>query len=106
MNAGERIKEMRIKYGYRQADLAGLIGCSAQVISNIERGVTDISADIALRIADVFHTPVKNFLTENRPQSVVLSPEEYSLVSYYRKLLPNERKLLLQMFGLFMANQK
>jgi hypothetical protein len=76
------------------------------VISNIKRDVTGISAGIALRIADVFHTPVKKFLTENRPQSVVLSPEEYSLVSYYRKLLPNERKLLLQMFGLFMANQK
>lgn len=39
MNTGERIKELRTHAGIKQSELAEAIGCTSQVVSNVERGI-------------------------------------------------------------------
>ncbi|MCD8011589.1 MAG: helix-turn-helix domain-containing protein [Lachnospiraceae bacterium] len=87
MVAGTRIRELRLNHGYRQSDLADRVGCSTQVISNIERSVTGVSADMALKIANEFHVPVEDIMQEPSVKSVCLTQEEFQLLSDYRKLL-------------------
>ena len=106
MTVGEKIKDMRMKYGYRQAELADRLGCSKQVISNIERGVTGVSADLALRVAKEFHVPVDDVLSSNGIGSVFLSRQESALVSEYRKLLPEEREMLMEMLEVVVSHRR
>lgn len=97
MTTGTRIKELRLAHGYRQTDLAKLVGCSSQVISNIERGVTVVSADLALKIANEFHVQVEEIMIDSTPTTVYLTEDESLLLSNYRKLLSSDQKLLLIM---------
>lgn len=97
MTIVKKIKDMRLRYGYRQANLAEKIGCSKQVVSNIERGETSVSADLAVRIAAVFRVPVDEILSAPGAGSASLSKEEYWIVSEYRKMLPEERELLIDL---------
>ncbi|MDD2960024.1 MAG: helix-turn-helix transcriptional regulator [Lachnospiraceae bacterium] len=105
MNTGERIKELRKKFGWLQSDLAIRVGCSTQVISNLERSCSKASADMAARIAEQFHIPIDDLLLDEPPAQITLSSEEKNLVLDYRKLLPNERKMLLEMFTVFLKNK-
>lgn len=53
--AGERIKEKRLQFGYSQAKLAELVGVHRATISKFEAGRTDrMSSAIASRLADCF----------------------------------------------------
>lgn len=56
-NIGEKIKELRIESGATQLQLGEYAGCSGQVISNIERGYTNPSAQVLNKIAEFFHVP-------------------------------------------------
>jgi len=105
MTTGTRIRELRLNYRYRQSDLAERIGCSTQVVSNIERSMTGVSADMALKIANEFHVPAEDIMQESSVKSICLTQEEFQLLSDYRKLLSNEKKLLLDMFHLFLASK-
>lgn len=57
MTTGERIRELRLKQGLSQGKLGDFVGCSGQVISNIERGYTGSNSDVIGRIAAHFHVP-------------------------------------------------
>ena len=54
---GRRIKALREESGLTQLQLADRIGCSGQVISNIERGYSQPAADIVNKIAAYFRVP-------------------------------------------------
>mgnify|MGYP000547322332 CR=1 FL=1 len=61
-NIGEKIKELRTESGTTQLQLGGYAGCSGQVISNIERGYTNPSAQVLNKIAEFFPCSFRLFI--------------------------------------------
>jgi len=53
----EKIKELRTSKGASQEELGKVLGKSHAAISDIERGITDVSVQELSLIADFFHTP-------------------------------------------------
>lgn len=102
MNTGERIKDQRKKRDITQAELAEAIGCSPQVVSNIERGYSGCSSVLAARIAEVFGIPADDLLKDNTEDSFFLTKDEKEFVLQYRMLKSNEQKLLRCMLTSFM----
>ena len=74
-NIGEKIKELRIESGATQLQLGEYAGCSGQVISNIERGYTNPSAQVLNKIAEFFHVPSDYLLGKSKSQWIALDPE-------------------------------
>lgn len=103
MTTGERVKKFRVRYGYRQSDLARQAGCSTQVISNIERGVTELTVEIAVKIADTFHLPVDALVKDPDNGGEYLSYEECFLITGFRRMDPAGRKMLLDLINFFAA---
>jgi putative transcriptional regulator len=54
-----RIKELRAREGYTQADLAKLVGVRRETISFVENGEYNPSLLLAKRIATVFEEPIE-----------------------------------------------
>ena len=65
---GEKIKELRLESGATQLQLGEYVGCSGQVISNIERGYTNPSAAILKKISEYFHVPSDYLLGKSKSQ--------------------------------------
>lgn len=103
MTTGERIRKYRHMYGYKQSDLARQAGCSTQVISNIERGITEVSVGTAVKIADTFQLPVDALLQDPDKEKDQLSCEECYLITGFRRLDPAGRKMLLDLINFFAA---
>lgn len=59
MPLGNRLKELRAAKSLNQQQLGQLVRASRQTISLIERGDYNPSITLALRIAQVFETPVE-----------------------------------------------
>lgn len=53
------VRRLRKLAGYRQEDLAGMLGVSRQTVIAIENDRYDPSLGLAIRIARVFRTPVE-----------------------------------------------
>lgn len=51
---GERIKNLRLELGITQLELAEYVGCSGQVISNLERSYTKPKTEVLNKIAEYF----------------------------------------------------
>lgn len=54
---GDRIRMLREERGMRQGELADMVGCTGQVISNIERGYTGAKQGLVSKLAEFFHVP-------------------------------------------------
>ena len=72
---GEKIKELRMESGITQLQLGDYAGCSGQVISNIERGYTNPSADVLNKISEYFHVPSDYLLGKSKSQWLALDPD-------------------------------
>lgn len=57
-NFGNRIKELRIKHGLSQGDLAKITGLTRQAISNYERGDREPKMETWRKIADCFNVSI------------------------------------------------
>ena len=70
MPLGNRLKELRAAKSLNQQQLGQLVEASRQTISLIERGDYNPSITLALRIAQVFETPVEEvfYLTGEEEQ--------------------------------------
>ena len=69
------IKSLRSDIGVTQLQLGEYAGCSGQVISNIERGYTNPSAQVLNKIAEFFHVPSDYLLGKSKSQWIALDPE-------------------------------
>lgn len=106
MTTGERIRALRIEHGYMQWELGEMVGCTKQVISNIERGKTEVSAEMAARFANVFHVIADELVREDDPYVMRLTPEERSLIRTYRSLDQNERCFLQEVYNSYKKYRK
>jgi DNA-binding XRE family transcriptional regulator len=55
-----RIKEYREKAGYKQSELAELVGARRETIVHLENGKYNPSLKLAMDIAKVFHVTVED----------------------------------------------
>ena len=63
MPLANRVKELRAAKGLNQQELGALVGASRQTVSLIERGDSNPSVTLALRIARGFSVPVEEVFT-------------------------------------------
>ncbi len=69
-----RLKELRLEAGLKQSDLAKIVGCSQQTISNYEIGAsTNLDSIVEEAIANYFSCTI-DYL---RGLSSIKNPEEY-----------------------------
>lgn len=59
---GERLKELRTKFGFTQADISSLLGVDQSLISKYESGERQVSMDTLEKLGDLYccdliHTP-------------------------------------------------
>lgn len=66
---GLRIKELRIKKGLTQDNLAELVGCNTSHISNIENNHTKVSLNVLLSIANTLNTSIDYLLANQYDNS-------------------------------------
>ncbi|WP_294769964.1 helix-turn-helix transcriptional regulator [uncultured Gemmiger sp.] len=59
MALSTKLKEYREAKGFKQADLAELVGVRRETIVNLEKGKYNPSLKLAMDIAKVFHTTVE-----------------------------------------------
>lgn len=53
--SGERIRRLRIQYGYTQEQLAGKLNIDRSLISHVEAGKRGCSVDLLVRFSDLFN---------------------------------------------------
>mgnify|MGYP000715421513 CR=1 FL=1 len=86
-NIGEKIKELRTESGATQLQLGEYAGCSGQVISNIERGYTNPSAQVLNKIAEFFHVPSDYLLGNQNLSGLHLIQKRECLASDHVSLI-------------------
>lgn len=89
---GKRIKELRNKYRFTQAELANYVGVTKSTIAAYENDSRLPSYDVLIKMADVFKVSVDSLLL-NRSETVIdisgLKPEQIDILEkmifYFRK---------------------
>ena len=86
MALSNNLKEARIKKGYKQEELAALVGKSKNVISNWERGDNKPDADTLFKLCDILDVDANYLLGWENNQNLSLSISEQSLIKKFRSL--------------------
>ena len=98
MDIGHRMKELRIQYGLTQQELADRSELSKGFISQLERGLTTPSIGTLLDIIQCLGTTPAEFFSDDEPEQIVFSPEDYFEKNYKKRsclvewLSPNAQK--------------
>ncbi len=80
MTIGKRIKELRTEAGLLQSEFGRIVGVSAQVISNIERGYTKPSTELVNQCAKYFGVPADYILGRTNSTYTAADPTKVSEV--------------------------
>ena len=98
MDIGHRMKELRIQYGLTQQELADRSELSKGFISQLERNLTTPSIGTLLDIIQCLGTTPAEFFTDDEPEQIVFSPDDYFEKNYKKRnckiewLIPNAQK--------------
>lgn len=76
MNIGKKIKELRIKSGLTQEDLANRCELSKGFISQLERDLTSPSITTLIDILECLGTNIKDFFNDEADEKVVFKKED------------------------------
>ncbi len=105
MKYGEKIRELRERFGLSQRDLAQKLGVHKQMISDVERGKQKrFNPYIEHRLIEIFNLDPKWLLEEDEPQEVIveqqeekqddeelLRAQELMLLKYFEEIPPQKR---------------
>jgi len=75
-SVGQRIASLRKASGFSQAQLASLLNVSRNIVSNIEIGRIQITADILVKLARIFRVSTDSILEVEPPAT---DPQSISL---------------------------
>ena len=64
-----KLKDLRRKRGWVQADLAERLGVSRQTVNAIERGKYDPSLPLAFKISRVFRQPIESLFYPDKRET-------------------------------------
>ena len=92
---GAKIKEIRLKRGLTQDNLAELIGCNVSHISNIENNYTKLSLNALFAIADVLNVSMDYLLSEQYSDSA--SALDRAIMEAIKDCDTNKKERILQM---------
>ncbi|NLP46919.1 MAG: helix-turn-helix transcriptional regulator, partial [Epulopiscium sp.] len=76
MNIGEKIKQLRIKNGLTQEELANRAELSKGFISQVERDLTSPSIATLVDILECLGTNLKDFFNETVDEKIVFSKDD------------------------------
>jgi transcriptional regulator with XRE-family HTH domain len=100
---GGRIKEARLRAGLTQARLADQLGVTDAVVAMWEHERRRPTIENLLQIARITFTDPATILSdtpsETRYTASVTSPDELTLLRFYRQMRPQTRENLLQLLG-------
>jgi len=68
MSLQERVKELRKEHGWSQGELAERVGADPAQISRYENGRITPSADVVVKLAEVFDVSTDHLLVEDSPR--------------------------------------
>lgn len=94
LQIGARIRKIRKKKGYSQAELSEMIDCSPTYISYIENGIKCMSLDTFVSIANALNTTADEILMDNLENTIKVSNHEF--VELLADSSEYERRLMLQ----------
>lgn len=86
MSLAQNLKLARIKKGYKQEELAKLVGKSKNVISNWERGDNKPDADTLFDLCDILGVDANYLLGWENNQNLSLSIKEQEHIKKFRSL--------------------
>lgn len=92
ISVGQKIKEIRKRWGLTQAILAEEAGLSAAYISYIECGIKSLSVDALVLIANVLNATADEILRDSLENTVRVSNHEFTAIltdcsDYEKKVL-------------------
>lgn len=73
---GQKIKEMRLKAGLTQDNLAEMVRCNTSHISNIENNHTKVSLGVLMAIANALNTSIDYLLADQFENSALALDNE------------------------------
>ena len=77
MNIGSKIKELRVRKGLTQEELADRSELSKGFISQLERDLTSPSIATLVDILQCLGTDLKDFFNEDTEEQIVFHKEDY-----------------------------
>lgn len=80
-----RIRELRLKNGWRQADLAERLNTKQQTVGHYETGYRDLDSATICRLCDIFGCTADYLLCRSELPSPELTPEEIALLQAFRR---------------------
>lgn len=94
-----RVKEIRLKHGVTQTEIAEVAGVSQRAVSQWETGKTDPSAASVSKIAAKYGEDVETIVFEDTKKDPVttieLSAGEKKLIQAIREIAPDKRDVAL-----------
>lgn len=89
-----RIKELRVENGWRQADLAQKLHTRQQTIGNYETGERSPDIETILKLCEIFDVSADYLLGRSALPSPELSEEETELVLAFRRADDRSREMV------------
>lgn len=102
MNIGHKIKELRIKKGLTQEELADRSELSKGFISQVERDLTSPSIATLVDILQCLGTNLEEFFVKSTPEQVVFKKNDYfekidcELKNKIEWIIPNAQKNMME----------
>lgn len=88
-----RIRELRTSREWSLETLAGKVGCSKVQISDLERGLVQLTVDWMRRLAEPLGvTPAELLTAQDNP--LMLSEEERAIIARFRQGTPDQQENL------------
>ncbi len=91
--SGLRIKKLRIIKGYKQEELAELLGISCNTIARIEIGIRGCSIDLAIQLAEVLGTSIDYIVCGKYPRPEFQQELKEEISSIIHRLIDLQSKL-------------
>ena len=89
-----RIKQLREEREIKQSELAKMVGCAANSLSNYENENRALTPALINRFCDIFHVSADYLLCRTSMPSAELSEGEYALIRAYRAADDRAKKVV------------
>jgi len=107
MSLGSKIRALRKERGWTSEYLAEISGCTQSTISEIENDKRSPQYDTLEKIAKAFQLPLIDILPlEAHTGEMHFTEEEKRLISIFHKLMPDQRKNLLDFLESFLEKDR
>lgn len=102
MELGQNIRTARKRKGYTQAQIAEIMGYSVQHISHVENGITRMSIEFIVCLANCLEVSLDELFRESLTYNKEY--EHYQISSFLDNSTNEERKMLIKSLSLVKSN--